>query len=164
RTRRKGRKGREIHEKPADWLRAGFELLEFRIRRMLKGAGGFAVECLGNRVAGLSRRDREGEIVLLVPPTDVRSGRIVGDPDLASPRLLDLPCCRSVQRRDPPDDSLEDGVARGPANHDDHTLRLRRLGVLQIADGKTSIQEVREQGNELLAGKRCPLRGAKALI
>ena len=41
---------------------------------------------------------------------------------------------------------------RGPANHDDHALRLRRFGVLQAADGKTLIQEVREQGNELLAG------------
>ena len=41
---------------------------------------------------------------------------------------------------------------RGPANHDDPALRLRRLGVLQVAGGKTLIQEVREQGNELLAG------------
>src|SRR5271157_1664153 len=131
---------------------------------MLQGAGGLAVKCLGSRVAGLSRRDREDEIVLFVPPTDVRSGRIIGYPDLASPRLLDLPCGRCVQRRDPPDDSLEYLAARSPANHDDQALRLRRLGVLQIADGKTLIQEVREQGNELLAGKRCPLRGAKALV
>ena len=54
---------------------------------------------------------------------------------------------------------------RGPANHNDYpartpasgrgsleALRLRRLRILQGADGKTFIQEVREQGNELLAG------------